>query len=79
MHTLELVESKLAWGILLQIYRIKLLSNFTFRSVVQLKQSTLLVLIDIRPVLSESLNWSFAYTKTFDILPEIIMEYKIQA
>ena len=78
MHTL-VVESKLAGGILLQIYRIKLLSNFTFRSVVQLKQSTLLVLIDFRPVWSESLSWSFAYTKTFDILPEIIMEYKIQA
>ena len=30
------MESKLAGGILLQIYRIKLLSNFTFRSVVQL-------------------------------------------
>ena len=78
MHTL-VVESKLAGGILLQIYRIKLLSNFTFRSVVQLKQSTLLVLIDFRPVWSESLSWSFAYTKTFDILPEIIMEYRIQA
>ena len=35
-----------------------------------LRQSTLLVLIDFCPVSSEFLTWSFANTKTFDILPE---------
>ena len=70
------MESKLAWGILLQIYRIKLLSNFTFRSVVQLKQSKLLVLIDFCPVLGELSTWT-SVSKTFDILPEISIEYQI--
>ena len=40
-------------------------------------QCTLLVLIDFCPVQSEFLT--FLLTKTFDISPEIIMEYQIQA
>ena len=39
---------------------------------------TLSVLIDFCPVQSELLTWSFV-PKTFNILPEIIMEYQIQA
>ena len=40
--------------------------------------STLLVLIDFSPVQSKLFTWS-PVTKTFDILPEIIIEYQIQA
>jgi hypothetical protein len=39
-------------------------------------KSTLLVLIDFCPVWSELFTWS-SVTKTFDILPEIIIEYQI--
>ena len=39
-------------------------------------QCTLLVLIDFCPVFSELFTWS-SVTKTFDILPEIIIEYQI--
>ena len=46
------------------------------RVIAHTRQCTLLVLIDFCPVQSELFTWS-SVTKTFDILPEIIMEYQI--
>ena len=42
------------------------------------KRSTLLVLIDFCPFQSKLFTWS-SVTKFFDILPEFIIEYQIQA
>ena len=39
-------------------------------------QCTLLILIEFCPVLSKLFTWG-SVTKTFDILPEIIIEYQI--
>ena len=47
-------------------------------SIRNLNTATLLVFIDFCPVQGELLIWSYV-TKTFDILPDIIIEYQIQA
>ena len=50
----------------------------SFRCVSTVAQCTLLVFIDFCPVQGELLTWT-SVTKTLDILPEIIIEYQIQA